>query len=215
MLKITSRSENQFIFNTIVKSGGEIWLGATNVIGTNTFKHLDISDVTDHQDWSQRYCYSSFPWQDINQSKAIVMYNDDGNWYDSPASDNHHVVCEISHLALRSRLRDLNNKVNEKVNHIDAQLQVVPSNISSLRDEFLRLINEVFNRHQDVTSELEGQFSLLNEKIRIKTRIIRNISISLLRIRVTRTKKVGRRAGNVIPGRGRDPRTVSPAKRRE
>lgn len=49
LVQISNQQENYFIFNTIVKPlNSHIWLGATNIVGTNNFTWLDGSELTFH-----------------------------------------------------------------------------------------------------------------------------------------------------------------------
>lgn len=94
LLEIKSKAEQDFIMKSIVRPNeAYIWLGATNVVGTKTFKWLsDGSDVaTQYSNW-----WHSEPKQSPRKPNAIIMTYEGGVWFDISVSGSGYrlVVCE-------------------------------------------------------------------------------------------------------------------------
>lgn len=96
MVQITSRKENDFIFKIIVEPiGSWIWLGATNIIGTNTCKWLDGSELTNFGSTN-----TAVPIQlnaGIYARNGLMMFANplyQGGWFGYKVSTTICVLCE-------------------------------------------------------------------------------------------------------------------------
>lgn len=162
LVEITSSEENEFIYKTIVKPNNHgVWLGATNVIGTNEFEWS--ANGTDGDDTvstlTNSAIYSNWqtghPDKDVNQRNAVAMFWDDGGkWCDWHVSFARHALCQ--------QIANVATNITQHSEYIELIMEV-KQGYETIRDQLIKTTDEL-------NSKLNGLLELnaINEPL-IKT----------------------------------------------
>lgn len=185
LLKVDSQAEQDYITNTIIKParkiwlpkwyvssafrphGDHIWLGATNLVGTNKFKWLDESEMT-YSNWED-----GKPSLDLNQRNGIVMAGDVhhplGQWFDYSVNALFYVLCEKTIFALKSNLIEQTKHFNSTVKQFDARLNAVIGISKSREVEFVNLIGDVEHRCDNLRNQFIEFFLITTKNVERQT----------------------------------------------
>lgn len=91
MVKITSRSELDFLFETFIKPLKSIsaWIGLTRVPDTKTFRWQDKTQLGKFQFWN-----TLEPNNYGNNENCVELYTDSGKWNDITCSFVRPYICK-------------------------------------------------------------------------------------------------------------------------
>lgn len=153
LVQIKSREENEFIFRTIIRPGSHnIWLGATNLIGSVTFRWLDGSEL------NYFGLENIFLVSDVNKRNGLMMHaGNAGKWFGFSVSSAYNVLCEneLLETATTPPLSDQSTQCNMLIQSFDV-LEQRYYNLSQDVIELQKVNSNKFSKHS-VISKLQEQ----------------------------------------------------------
>lgn len=178
LVQIKSGRENHFIVR-IIPRFKSIWLGTKHIIGTNTFKWLDGSDIV----FGSKNIRLTSP---INERQALATSGSGsyiGQWFGFSVSSRKFVICEKTILEItttpvmsattdlieqsneRTELIRLNDEIEERYNKLSREmLEFKEMNTNKLHEQN-NVISKLQCQTNDMATELEFQKRQCNQLI--------------------------------------------------
>lgn len=174
IVRIESKEENDFISDTIlVPTGWWVWLSATNVGATKTFRWVDGGEIV-YSNWYPRY-----PDKDPNQRNAIIVGGDKyhpgpgGDWVDVPTTGTYHVLCEklLNGYALKSNLIEQAYQCNATITQLERKLKDQASDLSFELELHKRQSNLAIRSLQNDAKESKKYIGQLQNQAKDDSRV--------------------------------------------